>query len=386
MRLSKLPEKFHIHSGGGERQFPPPAALTPQSSFDEILAFARESGASDVHVVSRSPIVLRKFGSLISAGKDILDGGNIEAMLQDGLPADQWVQAKATGDTEFVHAISGYGRFRVTVMRQHFGWDWVARVIDQNIRSVSESGLPRCCESLTKWAQGLVLVAGPAGCGKSSTLATLVEMINQTRWDHIITIENPIEIIYEPKRCQITQRQVNLHTLSQANALRAALREDPDVMIVSELRDLESIQLAVTAAETGHLVFGTMNTNDAAQTVTSLINSFPPDEQTIIASMISESLRGVICQQLIPRVDGQSMVAAYEVLVMNVAAANMIRSGRTKQLNYAIAMGKNDGMVLLDHSLKDLVDQLLISGEEAYNRAINPSLFASYLESGGPVG
>ena len=168
------------------------------------------------------------------------------------------------------------------------------------------------CANLTKWAQGMVLITGPAGCGKTTTLASLIEMINVNRHDHIITIEEPIEIVYEPKHCQITQREINTHTLSQANALRAALREDPDILIVSELRDLTSIQLAVTAAETGHLVFGTMNTTNAAQTISSVIDSFPAEEQGIVRNMISESLRGVISQQLIPKKDGTGMVPAYE--------------------------------------------------------------------------
>ncbi|MCP3682161.1 MAG: Flp pilus assembly complex ATPase component, partial [bacterium] len=188
---------------------------------------------------------------------------------------------------------------------------------------LQDSGMPESCKRLTQWAQGLVLITGPAGCGKTSTLSTLVDYINQTRDEHIITIENPIEIVYVPKRCQVTQRELNRHTLSQHNALRAALREDPDVLVVSELRDLESIQLAVTAAETGHLVFGTMNTNNASQTVSSLIDSFPPDEKAIITSMIAESLRGVICQQLIPKKDGKGVVPAYEILVVNSAVSSM---------------------------------------------------------------
>ncbi len=186
----------------------------------------------------------------------------------------------------------------------------------------------------------MVLITGPAGCGKTTTLAALVDLINQTRHDHIITIEEPIEIVYEPKQCQITQREINTHTLSQANALRAALREDPDILVVSELRDLNTIQLAVSAAETGHLVFGTMNTVNAVQTISSIIDSFPAEEQSIIRNMISESLRGVICQQLIPKKDGTGMVPAYEVLIVNPPVANLIRSNKITQINNAITTGK----------------------------------------------
>jgi len=218
-----------------------------------------------------------------------------------------------------------------------------------------------------------VLVTGPAGCGKTTTLAALVEMINQNRHDHIISIEEPIEIVYEPKQCQITQREINTHTLSQGNALRAALREDPDILVVSELRDLGTIQLAVSAAETGHLVFGTMNTTNAAQTISRVIDSFPAEEQSIIRNMISESLRGVICQQLIPKKDGTGMVAAYEVLVVTSSVANLIREGKITQITNAITTGKNSGMVLMDNSLEVLANAGMISTQEACERATNPA-------------
>jgi len=233
--------------------------------------------------------------------------------------------------------------------------------------------MPAVCTSLTKWAQGMVLITGPAGCGKTTTLATLIEMINQCRHDHIISIEEPIEIVYEPKQCQITQREINIHTLSQNNALRAALREDPDILVVSELRDLHTIQLAVSAAETGHLVFGTMNTINAAQTISRVIDSFPAEEQSIIRNMISESLRGVICQQLIPRRDGTGMVAAYEVLIVTPSVANLIRTNKITQINNAITTGKSIGMVLMDNSLESLGRNNIITKEEASERASNPS-------------
>jgi twitching motility protein PilT len=263
-------------------------------------------------------------------------------------------------------------------MRQRFGWDLTARVIPLDLPTFEESGMPASCQALTKWAQGLVLVTGPAGCGKTTSLNILVEMINGTRNDHIITIEDPIEYIFSEKSCQITQREIGLHTLSQSNALRAALREDPDILVVSELRDLNSIQLAVSAAETGHLVFGTMNTNDAAQTLSKLIDSFPPDEQSVIRNMVSESLRGVISQQLIPRKDGAGQVPAFEVLIVNTAIANMIRSNQIGQVTNAMATNKSAGMVLLDHSLRDLVQKGLIRGEEAFARAISPANFSEF--------
>jgi twitching motility protein PilT len=204
------------------------------------------------------------------------------------------------------------------------------------------------------------------------------KMINESRCDHIISIEHPVEMVFRSKRCQITQREINLHTLSQASALRAALREDPDILVVSELRDLESIQLAVSAAETGHLVLGTMNTNNAAQTISRLIDSFPPEEQPIIRNMVSESLRGIISQQLIPRTDQPGVVPAYEVLVVNTAIANLIRKEKSQQVANTMSVGKADGMVLLDHSLLRLVNGGIISGQEAYMRAASQREFLSY--------
>ncbi len=347
----------------------------PEQKVEDILLHARQQNASDVHLSVGAPVMLRRFGDFKPAAEEPLTGERINKLLAAFVPPEKWKLAQQTGDLEYVHVIPEAGRFRVVISRQRFGWDLTARLIDIKIRTFAESGMPKVCEGLLKWAQGLVLIAGPAGCGKTSTLATLIEMINQTRDEHIITIENPIEVVFDPKKCQVSQREINLHTLSSANALRAALREDPDIIVVSELRDLETIRLAVTAAETGHLVFGTMNTNDAAQTVTSLINSYSPDEQPIVRRMVAESLRGVICQRLIPRADGKGVVPAYEILIMTLAASALIKSDRSRQLNNFITTGKRDGMVLLDTSLEELVRQHVITSQEAAKHAINPKLF-----------
>ena len=306
-----LPREFVGQTGQGAASILPPPALTPNNSLNEILMYARYNKVSDVHICSKNPIIFRRFGALKPATEAVLTPERVEAMVKEALKPELVAEFEKHGDLEFVHTLGGGGRFRLTLMKQRNGWDLTARLIAVSIPHFESTGMPKSCENLTKWAQGLVLVTGPVGCGKSTTLATLVEMINQTRQDHIITIENPIEIVYTPKKCQITQREVNLHTMSQANALRAALREDPDILIVSELRDLESIQLAVSAAETGHLVFGTMNTNNASQTISRVIDSFPAEEQSVIKNMISESLRGVITQQLIPKKDGSGLVPAY---------------------------------------------------------------------------
>ena len=278
-------------------------------------------------------------------------------LIRTALPKNILDRFEKTGDAEYVHTINGHGRFRMALMKQRNGWDLTARLIPMEIPKFENTGMPAACANLTKWAQGMVLITGPAGCGKTTTLAVLIEMINQNRHDHIISIEEPIEIVYEPKQCQITQREIDTHTLSQNNALRAALREDPDILVVSELRDLNTIQLAVTAAETGHLVFGTMNTVNASQTISRIIDSFPAEEQSIIRNMISESLRGVICQQLIPKKDGTGMVPAYEVLIVNPSVANLIRADKITQINNAIATGKSSGMILMDNSLENLANE-----------------------------
>jgi twitching motility protein PilT len=379
-----LPEKF-LEATGGTLKVACPDKLDNTSSLDEVLLFARTTKASDVHLSSGAPIMLRQYGAFKVVTEFRLDGERIAQMLQEAIPAEKWEEARRLGDVEFIYSIPGAGRFRMVVTRQRLGWDMTARLIDTSIRTFEESGLPAACQGLTKWAQGLVLIAGPAGCGKTSTLSTLIEMINETRDEHIITIESPIEVVYTSRKAQITQRGINLHTLSPANALRAALREDPNIIVVSELRDLEMIQLAVSAAETGHLVFGTMNTNDASQTITSLINSFSPDEQPIVRNMVAESLRGVICQQLIPRKDGKGVVPAYEVLIVNSAVSALIKSGRSRQLNNVIATGKGSGMVLLDYSMMELVSKGIISGQEALKRAIDPKMFAQHASPAAAV-
>ncbi|VAX37350.1 Twitching motility protein PilT [hydrothermal vent metagenome] len=383
MPNQKLPKNFLESTGHGQCAVAIPSTLSLENSLNEIFVFARAQQASDVHLSVNNSIFFRLFGSLKSQTEKMLSFEKMEKIIEALLTPEQLDHFQKIGDLEFVYVIKGAGRFRITVIKQRHGIDLTARLIPCEIPSFEESGIPTSCTNLTKWAQGLILVTGPAGCGKTTTLSILVEMINQTRAEHIITIENPIEIVYTPKQCQITQRQLNKHTLSQANALRAALREDPDILVVSELRDLESIQLAVTAAETGHLVLGTMNTNNASQTISSLIDSFPPDEQAIITNMISESLRGVISQQLVPKQDGTGVAAAYEVLIVNTAVANMIRERKTQLINNAITTGKSAGMVLFDNSLQELVNTGIINGEEAYARSINPNTFAQYSKKQG---
>jgi twitching motility protein PilT len=356
-----------------------PASIGPGSSWGELLAFSRHHDAADLHLSAGNPIMLRRYGSLQSVSPDPLSQSVIRTWVESALDRERFQAFEAKGDMEFIYTLPDHGRYRITLLKQRRGWDVTARVIPDRIRGMEESGLPESCRELTKWAQGLVLVTGPVGCGKTSTLATLVDIVNRERHDHIITIEEPIEILYPPSNCRITQRQIGPHTLTHDAALRAALREDPDIIVISELRDLDTIRLAVSAAETGHLVFGTMNTTNATRTLNRLIDSFPPEEQGIVRNMISESLRGVISQQLLPRKDGEGMLPAFEVLLVTTAVANMIRKDEVHQLGTAMLTGKTAGMILLDDSLRFLVDRGLVDPVDAMARATNPKDFEKYL-------
>jgi twitching motility protein PilT len=356
-----------------------PESLHDQVTWQELLAYARHQEASDIHLSSGNPILLRRNGSLQPMTGGPIDHTKVRKWVEAALDSLQLKAFDEKGDLEIIYTLPHWGRYRVTVMKQRRGVDITARVIPSLIRSMEDAGLPEPCRDLTRWAQGLVLVTGPVGCGKSSTLATFVEAVNQERHDHIITIEEPIEIVYEPALCRITQREIGPHTLNRDAALRAALREDPDIIVISELRDLDTIRLAISAAETGHLVFGTMNTTNATRTIYRLIDSFPPEEQGIIRNMISESLRGIVSQQLIPRKDGQGMIPAYEVLLITSAVSNMIRKDEAHQLGTAMITGKSHGMVLFDDSLRTLVSKGLIDPAEAMARATSPKDFEKFM-------
>jgi twitching motility protein PilT len=277
-------------------------------------------------------------------------------------------QLNERGDADFAYA-NPFGRYRTSVVRQRLGVDLVFRIINTKVRTMDELGLPEHLKLLTRYQNGLILVTGSVGSGKSTTLAALVEQVNMERREHIITLEDPIEYVLEPQGCHITQREVHTHTRSFAAALRGALREDPDVIMVGEMRDLETISLAITAAETGHLVLGTLHTGNASRTLDRLLDVFPPDQQEQIRIMVSESLRGVITQQLIPRADGKGRALALEILTNTPAVANVIREARTYMLPGIIQTGKKQGMQLMDDALVDLCSRGLINAEEACARA-----------------
>jgi twitching motility protein PilT len=337
---------------------------------DEYLAIAQEAGASDVHLGVNAPPVWRLHGTLQPIWPDAqrFKAEQTQKLADTFLNDVQRVLVMERGDADFAYANSR-GRYRASVARQRLGTDIVFRIINTRVRTMDELGLPEHLKLLTRYHNGLILVTGSVGSGKSTTLAALVEQINIERREHIITLEDPIEYVLEPKGCHITQREVHTHTQSFAVALRGALREDPDVIMVGEMRDLESISLAITASETGHLVLGTLHTGTAARTLDRVLDVFPVDQQEQIRIMISESLRGVISQQLIPRADGTGRVLAIETLTNTPAVSNVIREARAFMLPGIIQTGRNQGMQLMDDALIDLRKQGLISAEEALARA-----------------
>src|SRR6478672_8356277 len=337
---------------------------------DQYLAVGQEGGASDVHLGVNAPPLWRLYGNLQPIWPDAskLTAKDTAALVAGFLTEAQRAQLEERGDVDFAYA-NRVGRFRTSVVRHRLGIDLVFRIINSRVRTMDELGLPESLKLLTRFHNGLILVTGSVGSGKSTTLAALIEQVNLERREHIITLEDPIEYIFEPKGCHITQREVHTHTRSFSAALRGALREDPDVIMVGEMRDLETISLAITAAETGHLVLGTLHTSNASRTLDRLLDVFPVDQQEQIRIMVSESLRGIISQQLIPRSDGKGRVLALETLTNTPAVANVIREAKTYMLPGIIQTGKKQGMQLMDDALAALRDRGLISAEEANARA-----------------
>ena len=347
---------------------PPVAAPAPH--VDHYLAVGQEGGASDIHLGVNAPPLWRLHGNLQPIWSDTpkLTAEDTAAFAAGFLTDTQRAQLDERGDVDFAYANS-FGRFRISVIRQRLGIDLVFRIIKTRVQTMDELGLPESLKLLTRFQNGLILVTGSVGSGKSTTLAALVEQVNLDRREHIITLEDPIESVFEPKRCHITQREVHTHTRSFAAALRGSLREDPDVIMVGEMRDLETVSLAITASETGHLVLGTLHTSNASRTLDRLLDVFPVDQQDQIRVMVSESLRGVISQQLVPRLDGNGRALALEILTNTPAVANVIREARTYMLPGIIQTGRKQGMRLMDDSLCQLYDQGVISAEEACARA-----------------
>ena len=346
---------------------------------DEYLRIAQESNASDIHLGVNSPPIWRRNGILepVWLLADKLTPENTEKLAMGFLNDEQKKMLADRGDIDFAYA-TDFGRFRASVVRQRLGIDVVFRIISTNLRSMDDLGLPQSLKLLTQYHNGLVLVTGSVGSGKSTTLAALVDEVNKSRHDHIITLEDPIEYVIHSKGCHVTQREVHTHTKSFGAALRGALREDPDVIMVGEMRDLETISLAITASETGHLVLGTLHTGSAARTLDRVLDVFPIDQREQIRVMVSESLRGIISQQLIPRKDGRGRVLAMEILTNTPAVGNLIREAKTYMLPGVMQTGKKQGMKLMDDSLTELYDAGLISQEEAYVRAEQKALMRQH--------
>jgi twitching motility protein PilT len=342
------------------------AALAP------LLRAAVEAGASDLHLHSGAPVRLRVRSRFLDHGEARVDRALVEGILAGLLAPEQREAFERAGELDFCHTLPGIGRFRANAYRQQRGTDLVLRLIPAEPPTLEQLGLPASLARFTNYHQGMVLVTGPAGCGKSSTLAALVNLVNEERREHILTVEDPIEYVHPSKRCLVNQRNVRRHTESFARALRAALREDPDVIVIGELRDLETISLALTAAETGHFVLATLHTSDSVRTLNRLVGAFPSDQQDQVRTMLSESLRAVISQRLVPTADGQRRVPALEVMVVNKAVGNLLRENKTFQIRTLLQTGAAQGMCLLDDALAKLVQQGVVKREVALALAEDP--------------
>lgn len=346
---------------------------------DGLFKMMKEQGASDLHLSSGSQPIFRLHGEMVRLNFKVLAHEEIQALLYEILSEKQKSEFEAKRDLDFAYSIPDLARFRSNIMMQHKGIAAVFRMIPSKILSADQLALPEGVRRMTGLKKGLVLVTGPTGSGKSTTLAAMIDLINSTRGEHILTLEDPLEFIHENKLSLLNQRQIGVHSESFAAALRAALREDPDVILVGEMRDLETISLAMTAAETGHLVFGTLHTSSAAKTIDRIIDVFPRDGQEQARSMLSESLKGVVCQQLLKTAEGKGRVAAFEIMVGTPAIANLIREGKTFQIPSIIQTARKDGMQLLDQHLLDLLKTKTILPEETYRCAQDKKQFEQYL-------
>ena len=351
---------------------------------DALFHAMNAAGASDLHLSAGSPPIIRKDGRLrpLDPAAAPLSISDLGTLLKPIMPDKNRVEFDAKHDTDFAYDVPGLARFRANVFADRKGPGAVFRVIPTKILTAEQLGLSSHILQLCQLNKGLVLVTGPTGSGKSTTLCAMIDHVNSTRQDHIITIEDPIEFVHPNKQCLINQREVHTHTDSFRDALRAALREDPDIILVGELRDLETVAIAIETAETGHLVFGTLHTTTAASTIDRVIDQFPSDRQAQIRIMLSESLRGVIAQTLCRKIGG-GRVAALEVLIATQAISNLIREGKTFQIPSMMQVGKAVGMVSLNEALLELVTKKLVAPEEAYAKAVDKPAFEASLKRAG---
>lgn len=342
----------------------------------DLLAFSVKNKASDLHLSAGLPPMIRVHGDIRKINVPSMDHTQVHDMVYDIMNDGQRKVYEETLECDFSFEIPNLARFRVNAFNQNRGSGAVFRTIPSKVLTMEQLGCPPIFKDIAKNPRGIVLVTGPTGSGKSTTLAAMVDYVNENEFGHILTVEDPIEFVHTSKKCLINQREVGPHTLSFANALRSALREDPDVILVGEMRDLETIRLALTAAETGHLVFGTLHTSSAAKTIDRVVDVFPAAEKEMVRSMLSESLRAVISQTLCKTKDEQGRVAAHEIMIGTPAIRNLIRENKIAQMYSSIQTGQNVGMQTLDQNLLELVRRNVISIGEARGKAANKDAFA----------
>ena len=351
---------------------------------DELLRIVKQANATDLHLAAGCVPMIRVKGELQKTRHKRLDSAGIQQLIYEILAADQIRAFEQQGDLDCAYGINGLARFRVNAYRMHTGLAVAIRVIPDIVPPLTELGLPDSLAELAHRRSGLLLVTGPTNSGKTTTLAAIVDHLNTHFSRHIITLEDPIEYVHESKNSLISQRQIGLHAGSFAGALRAALREDPDVILVGEMRDTETISLAITAAEVGLLVLGTLHTNTAAATVDRMVDVFPPEHQQQMRIMLADTLIGVISQQLVNRADGSGRIIAYELMVSTMAIRSLIREGRTRQIPSVIQTGRKQGMRLLDNHLKALLDSGHIAASEAVRVASDPEQFCRRIDNEQP--
>lgn len=351
------------------------------AKLDAFFKLMVDQGASDLHLVSGSQPILRVSGELQRVRYAVLESDDLKKMLYEVAPEYKIKQFEESGDIDFAYEIPGLARYRANYFVQKYGVAAVFRQIPDTILTVEQLGLPSVLNKLPLYPKGLVLVTGPTGSGKSTTLAALVDYANTHRKDHILTIEDPVEFVHKSRNCIVNHREVGLHTRSFAAALRAALREDPDIIMVGEMRDLETISLAVEAASTGHLVFGTLHTQSAAKTVDRIIDVFPHEQQEQIRATLADSLQAVVAQTLFKRRDSKGRCAALEILIATPAVRNLIRDGKTFQIPTVLQTGKKFGMQSLDDAILDHLEKGRINAEDAYLHCLDKARFRAFLRN-----